>query len=341
MKKISSLRTSPQWTLVTGLLAAFAVVAGFTLTAGKVSANPSFWKGEWPKTDFTKKTVSYSEIMSGGPPKDGIPAIDSPRFRPISEVKGVEPKLPVISFTMNGESKAYPLGILMRHEIVNDRVGGVPVAVTFCPLCNAAIVFDARLDGKVLDFGTTGKLRKSDLVMYDRQTESWWQQFLGEAIVGSMTGKRLKMLPSRIESIARFKKAHPNGKILLPVDKRMGEFGLNFYAGYDSLASPFLYRGPLPKGISAMARVVAVGKEAWSLELLRKNKKTEAGNLVLTWEPGQNSALDSQDISKGRDVGNVIVQRKTDKGLMDEVHDVTFAFVFHAFRPEGRLHHVE
>ena len=337
MKTLISQRTLPRGTLLTGLLAALLFVVG----TESASANPNFWKGEWPKTDFAMKSVDFGEIMSGGPPKDGIPAIDNPKFQPISAVKGVTPTLPVISFTMNGESKAYPLGILMRHEIVNDRVGGVPVSVTFCPLCNAAIVFDGRLDGKVLDFGTTGKLRKSDLVMYDRQTESWWQQFLGEGIVGSMTGKRLKMLPSRIESIERFRKAHPNGKILLPVDTRMGAFGLNFYGGYDTLAQPFLYRGPLPKGIPPMARVVAIDKEAWSLDLLRKNKRIEAGNLVLSWEAGQNSALDSQDISKGRDVGNVIVQRKTPKGLMDEVHDVTFAFVFHAFRPDGKLHHVK
>lgn len=322
-------------TLVAGLIAGLM----FLTASNAAIANPSFWKFEWPKTDFTKKSVEYSEIMSGGPPKDGIPSIDDPKFTDVSNVKGLKSTVPVISFTLNGESKAYPLGILMRHEIVNDRVGGVPVVVTYCPLCNAAIVFDARLDGKILDFGTTGKLRNSDLVMYDRQTESWWQQFLGEAIVGSMTGKRLKVLPSRIEAFGRYKKAHPKGKVLLAAFPGRG-FGGNPYGGYDSSAQPFLYRGPLPEGIPALMRVVAIGNEAWSLALLRKQKRIEVGDLILTWEAGQNSALDTRDISKGKDVGNVIVQRKTAHGLVDAVHDVTFAFTFHAFKPKGKLHHI-
>ena len=98
---------------------------------------------------------------------------------------------PVIGLVVNGDARAYPLKILIWHEIVNDTVGGVPVTVTYCPLCNSAIVFERTVDGRVLDFGTTGKLRNSDLVMYDRQTESWWQQFSGTAIVGAMTGTKL------------------------------------------------------------------------------------------------------------------------------------------------------
>lgn len=334
MKKLVRKYFGARRTLVLGLVAGIVFLVG----SGSVMANPSFWKFEWPRTDFKNKSVEYGEIMSGGPPKDGIPPIDNPKFTDVSKVKGLAPTVPVISFTLNGESKAYPLGILMRHEIVNDRVGGVPVAVTYCPLCNAAIVFDARLDDKVLDFGTTGKLRNSDLVMYDRQTESWWQQFLGEGIVGSMTGKRLKMLPSRIEAWGRYKKAHPKGKVLLAAFPSMG-FGGNPYGGYDSSAQPFLYRGPLPNGIPPLMRVVAVGDEAWSIALLRKQKRIEVKDLVLTWEAGQNSALDTRDISKGKDVGNVIVQRKTKNGLVDAVHDVTFAFTFHAFKPKGKLHH--
>ncbi|MBO33886.1 MAG: hypothetical protein CMM74_13075 [Rhodospirillaceae bacterium] len=319
---------------------AMLLLAGFViLSAPNLSiANPTFWKFEWSRTDFTKKSVDYSEIMSGGPPKDGIPSIDNPKFTALKNVKGLKDTVPVISLTLNGESKAYPLGILMRHEIVNDRIGGVPVAVTYCPLCNAAIVFDARLDGKILDFGTTGKLRNSDLVMYDRQTESWWQQFLGEGIVGEMTGKVLKVIPSRIEAFGRHKKAHPNGKVLRAA---FGNgYGGNPYGGYDSSATPFLYKGPLPNGIPALMRVVAIGDQAWSLALLRQKKRIEFKDTVITWEAGQNSALDTRDISKGKDVGNVVVQRKTPNGLVDAVHDVTFAFTFYAFRPKGKLHHI-
>jgi len=161
-------------------------VIGAVVFAAAAYAGPSSWKREWKKTDFTKHSVDFSEIMSGGPPKDGIPSIDDPKFVTLAELKDVADTEPVIGFSHNGDARAYPLRILIWHEIVNDVVGGLPITVTYCPLCNSAIVFDRRLDGQVLDFGTTGKLRKSDLVMYDRQTESWWQQFLGEAIVGEM-----------------------------------------------------------------------------------------------------------------------------------------------------------
>jgi hypothetical protein len=139
--------------------------------AGKIPAVAVGWTGAWPKTDFSRHSVNLKEIRSGGPPKDGIPPIDNPKFIAISEVSGIKGTEPVISLRIGKDARAYPLRVLMWHEIVNDTVGGVPVAVTFCPLCNAAVVFDRRLDGRVLDFGTTGKLRRSDLVMYDRQTE--------------------------------------------------------------------------------------------------------------------------------------------------------------------------
>ena len=189
---------------------ALAALAGVVLFASSSTADPSVWVVDWPTTDFGKTSVDFLDIMSGGPGKDGIPPIDSPRFKPVSEIIRMAPIEPVIGLVVNGEQKAYPLQVLMWHEIVNDEIGGVPVAVTFCPLCNTTIVFDRSLDGRVLDFGTTGKLRFSDLVMYDRQTESWWQQFLGEAIIGELTGSRLKIIPARVESFGNFKERAPD-----------------------------------------------------------------------------------------------------------------------------------
>ncbi len=137
------------------------------------------WERAWPLTDFTKHSVDLNDIKSGGPSKDGIPSIDRPHFAPAQTVTALGTIEPVISLSINGDARAYPLRVLMRHEIVNDVGGGVPVAVTYCPLCNAAIVFERTVDGDVVEFGTTGNLRNSDLVMYDRSTESWWQQFTG------------------------------------------------------------------------------------------------------------------------------------------------------------------
>ena len=324
-------------------LAAAALSLALFAAAGLAAASetaPRSWTWEWPDTDFSKTVVSFSEIRSGGPPKDGIPSIDAPRFIAVAEEDGLDPREPVIGLGIGDDARAYPLRILTWHEIVNDVVGGVPVAVTYCPLCNAAIVFDRRVEGAVLEFGTTGKLRKSDLVMYDRQTESWWQQFLGMAIVGEMTGTELAMLPSRLESWARFRERHPKGRVLVPNDPDMRRYGSNPYVGYDSESYPFLYRGTLPEDIEPMAYVVAVGEEAWSLALLREKETIERDGLRLSWSGGKASALDTRKIAEGRDIGNVVVQRQDASGAwVDTPYDLTFAFVFHAFRPDGRLYH--
>lgn len=305
-------------------------------------ARPEIWKLQgWANTDFSKKSIEFSEIISGGPPKDGIPSIDNPQFTPIGEIETLGAKEPVISVEIGEDARAYPLRILIWHEIVNDTVGGKPVTVTYCPLCNSAIVFDRNVAGKVRDFGTTGKLRRSDLVMYDRQSQSWWQQFTGEAIVGDLTGTKLKAIPARLEAFELFKKRHPDGKVLVPNNPGLRNYGQNPYVRYDTAKQPFLYRGAMPDGINPMVRVVAVkvdgALKAVALPLIAKKRRFEIGDVVLSWSKGQNSALDAGKIPEGRDVGNVVVQRKTADGLKDAVHDVTFAFVFHAFYPKGQI----
>ena len=298
---------------------------------------PNSWTREWPDTDFSKSSVEFGSIRSGGPSKDGIPAIDKPQFTHIDSVKTIPATEPVIALTINGKTKVYPLRILTWHEIVNDVHEGVPVAVTYCPLCNAGIVFDARLGDGVLTFGTTGKLRKSDLVMYDRQTESWWQQFSGEAIIGDLQGQVLKMLPSRMEAFGLVKSRAPDAQVLTATSTFSRPYGSNPYVGYDTSVRPFLYAGDLPADVPPMMRVVVVDQKAWTLPYLQKRGEVTDGDLVLRWAPGQNSALDSRFIYKGRDVGNVTVEEQTDSGWKDKVHHVTFAFVFHAFHPDGLL----
>jgi hypothetical protein len=297
---------------------------------------PAEWSEEW-RTDFSRHSVPYEEILSGGPPKDGIPAIDRPSFGSISETRDLAPHDPVISIAINGDARAYPLRIMIWHEIVNDTVGGTPIAVTWCPLCNSSIVFDRRVDGRTLSFGTTGKLRNSDLVMYDRETESWWQQFAGECIVGTFLGTKLTYLPARVESIERFRARYPNGRVL-PSDPESRRYGINPYERYDRAERPFLYHGPLPERIPPLARVVSVGDEAWTLDMLKERRRIEVGDLVMTWEPGQSSPLDTVAIDDGQEIGNVVVQRRTSHGLADEVYDVSFAFAFHAFHPTAPIH---
>jgi hypothetical protein len=213
------------------------------------------------RTDFTKRTISYSEVLSGGPPKDGIPAIDAPRFVDVAEadqwLAAVEP---VVLVRVGDESRAYPIQILMWHEIVNDSLGGIPLLVTFCPLCNTAIAFEREFDGQVLDFGTTGRLRFSNLIMYDRQSESWWQQATGDAIAGDYAGSRLSFYPASIISWGAFKAGYPDGTVLSRQTGYSKPYGNNPYLGYDDIEQlPFLYRGqPTPGHLAPMVRVLTL-----------------------------------------------------------------------------------
>jgi hypothetical protein len=316
------------------VLGAFALTLSFMPAIADVDA----WKKDWLQTDFLRHSVDLTEISSGGIARDVIPAIDTPTIGDLEKARLVhDAREPVITVTVNGATRAYPLTVLIWHEIVNDTLGGVPIMVTFCPLCNTAIVFDRRVGDQVLDFGTTGNLRFSDLVMYDRQTESWWQQFTGEGIVGNFSGESLTIIPSRVEPFGVFDQRFPQADILERPPGFPRNYGVNPYAGYDTADEPFMPGVPRVEGIAPLAYVVAVGSEAWSLDRLRKEKKIEAGDLVITWEPGQLSVLDVAYIKEGRDIGYVTVQRKTPAGFQDAIHDLTFAFAFNAFNPDGVL----
>jgi len=312
-------------------------IAIWSTMAVPLAADPASWRADWPRTDFTRHNVALDEITSGGLPRDAIPAIDAPAFVPVDAAE-LPAREPVIGLVIGGDARAYPLRILIWHEIVNDVVGGVPVAITYCPLCNSAIAFDRRAGGQVLAFGVTGNLRNSDLVMYDRQTESWWQQFVGEAIVGTLTGERLTMLPARLESFASFKARAPDGRVQVPDDRFQRPYGQNPYPGYESAPAPFLYRGILPARIAPLARVVRVGDQAWSLDLVRTRAPFVDGDLRFSFVAGQASALGTGTIAEGADVGNVLVERRTADGWRDAVYTVDFAFAFRAFFPNGVLH---
>ncbi|MCC5991797.1 MAG: DUF3179 domain-containing protein [Rhodobacteraceae bacterium] len=294
---------------------------------------PAGWRAEFPKTDFETRNVDLSEIMSGGPPRDGIPAIWEPAFIAASEEARIDPREPVMTYEHPGKTaRAYPIRYLMWHEIVNDVVGDMPIAVTFCPLCNSAMIFDARIDGARHSFGVSGKLRHSDMVMYDRETESWWQQATGEGIVGQHTGQSLELLPGWMESWAEFIARNPDGLVLDEPEWRRA-YGSNPYVGYDSSARPFLYQGEdPPHGIAPLARVVRVENRAWTFARLREEGEIREAGVVLSWAPGQASALDSRNIAQGRDVGTVRVR---DTAGRDLPHDIPFAFAFHALFPQG------
>jgi hypothetical protein len=272
-------------------------------------------------TNWNKHIIQYDELRSGGPPRDAIPSIDAPRFiGPDAAAEWLAGNEPVIALQIEGQARAYPLQILTWHEIVNDSVGGVPVAVTFCPLCNSAITFDRRLNGEVYEFGTSGLLRNSDLVMYDRTTESLWQQFTGQAIVGDLAGAQLTFLPSSIVSFADFRGAYPDGVVLSRETGHRRAYGRNPYGGYDTIGeSPFLFDGEEDGRLPAMERVVTISLGdpaagsgqavdlAYPLSVLSElgviNDRQGGRDLAIFFTPGTSSALDSPTIAQGADVG--------------------------------------
>jgi Protein of unknown function (DUF3179) len=295
------------------------------------------------KTDFARREAPLSEFRSGGPPKDGIPPIDSPRFLSVDEVDFVRPDEPVIELVVNGEARAYPIQILIWHEIVNDTIGGVPVAVTFCPLCNTALVFDRRVNGDVLDFGTTGKLRHSDLVMYDRQTESWWQQFGGAALVGFYAGEELERLPARIVAWREFATQHRDALVLSRATGHDRRYGANPYEGYDDVDSPPFFAVPNAddKRLPPKERVVFIerGDDAvvvpYSVLEREGTVRVVVGGerLVVRFRPGPVSPLDGASIAAGREIGAAEVLRD---GRLVEFEE-PFWFVVAAFRPDARI----
>jgi hypothetical protein len=269
-------------------------------------------------TDFSRHTVSYAEILSGGPPKDGIPAIDRPQFVSVAEADGwLRPEEPVVFVQAGDDARAFPIQILMWHEIANAEIGGVPLVVTFCPLCNTAIAFERGFDGRVLDFGTTGRLRYSNLIMYDRQTETWWQQATGQAIAGAYAGQGLTFHPASIIGWEAFKTSFPGGLVLSRDTGYERAYGRNPYVGYDDISrSPFLYQGPrTPGALPPMARVVTVDLSgeaaAYPYDVLEQlgvvGDRVGGTDLVVFWAPGTASALDAGTVAGGRDVGAAAV----------------------------------
>jgi hypothetical protein len=232
--------------------------------------------------DITKVTPGLKVGLFTKPSelgKDGIPSIDTPEYASASNAPDyMRPEEPVIQVSINGDARAFPLSILMWHEIVNDTVGGEPVTVTFCPLCNSSIVFSGKHEGELLEFGTTGWIANADLVMYDRLTETWWQQITGEGLVGEFAGTKLTFLPSAIVGWQEFADQFPDGKVLLrpepgtlhPISGAEITFNRTYddppYSGYDVAGSlPIFFTGAFDGRLQPIDRVVALNLDGESV----------------------------------------------------------------------------
>ncbi len=268
------------------------------------------WQSVWDLTDVCKSAEGvFYEIISGGVGRDGIPPIDNPQFDDFEAAdQWLQPASPVIAVAVNGSARAYPLAILTRHEIANDQIGDTAIAVTFCPLCNSAIVFNRQVGDAMLRFGVSGLLRNSDLIMWDDLTQSLWQQLTGEGIVGAYTGTLLDIIPSQLVGYGAFKEQYPQGQVL----SAQGRFyGRNPYVGYDSNAQPFLFAGTPDPRLPATERVLALTIDgagiAYPFSLLSEeiviNDSFADLEVVALWQPGAFSALDAARIDESYDAG--------------------------------------
>lgn len=285
------------------------------LSGGTVSAIDTLGRGGWDGSPAP--LIDESDVGIVLPP-DTIPSIDAPQFVDIATADTyLEDVEPVVYLQIGDDVRAYPVQILIWHEIVNDVVGGEPVAVTYCPLCNSAVTYRRVIGDEIVTFGTSGALYNSALVMYDRTTESLWTHYDGRAVIGALTGVELDPISAPLLAWADFKDQFPDG-IVLDRDRTGArrDYGTNPYGGYDDVgSSPFLFRGDADTRAELLRRVVGVvigeDAKAWTLDGLMDGVASVTSgelagqDLVILWKAGQASALDSSAISGGFDVGSV------------------------------------
>lgn len=262
-------------------------------------------------TDAAFDAIELIDVL----PPDRIRSIDRPRFDQVALAdEWLKPDSPVIVVEVAGDARAYPLAVLVWHEIVNDTVGGRPLAITYGPLYNAALVFDRTIDGRADTFGVSGKLYRSDLVMYDRRTRSLWPQTLGRAVRGPLSGRRAARIPAQMSSLGEFAAAFPHGRVLSRETGFDRAYGFNPYEGYDGRAGPFpgFFSIRTDRRLPAMERVVGIpaGSEAraYPYRLLSERRVVHNAvggrDLVLFWRAGTRSPLDTPALTRGRDVGS-------------------------------------
>ena len=309
----------------------FEVVGGVNVYAEipPLTVNISHWR----ETDFRRFTVDPDEIISVGAGRNGIPPIYQPHFLAILEAAILDWMTgdhPVVVVEVNGDARAYPLGIMTFHQALNDNIGGQPVLVTYDPLCYTTQAFSRVVDGVELNFGTTGNVRLSNLIMWDDYTESWWQQADGQAIVGESAGRQLERVPAYVTSFREFARSFPDGRVLSPASgdpEFFPVYGGSQYYGYDSPNNPpDMFIGQPDERLSPTERVLGVdiGWEviAYPFARLRQAQviNTEIGGepVAVFWKAGTLSALDEEVIADSHDPGSAAAfSRRLDDRVLE------------------------
>ena len=296
--------------------------------------------GAWG-TDWTRTTIPFEELRIGifaSDPRDAIAPIDNPQFESVTAgAEWLDGRAPGVFVRYDGGARFYPLAILTLHEIVNDQIGDVPIAVTYCPLCNSGVVFDRRIDGTTHRFGVSGLLRKSDLVMWDDLTNSLWQQITGEGIVGTYAGIRLTIVPASIVSFSEFSETAPEGEVMSRSTGFNRTYGLNPYEFYSSRGAPFaFFDEEVDDRFPALERVVGVSsggvEKAYPFSVIFGvgvvNDVVAGTDVVVFWGGDTADALDSSLIDASQAVGTAVAyspivdgQKLTFRQISDSVYE--------------------
>ncbi|MBM09909.1 MAG: hypothetical protein CMF69_10120 [Magnetovibrio sp.] len=333
-------RKAPNFLFFVELIVAILGLCLLPSLAEAINDNIQHWAKEFPYADFTLRAVNISEIRYHGATRDTVRPLVKPSFGDVKTIRNIGEIEPVISVEVNHKARAYPLRYLVWHELVNDELAGVPILISYSPLTNSARVYERWVSKKVALFGNTGRTRHFDTIIYDAETQSWWQRYTGRAILGLRTGSRLRPIASRLESVSRFKNRYSDGQIMLPPNLDVLPYGTTPYIRMGSSVGNGLEAYILADDINPYDRIVAIGDEAWTFKRLREKGAVMRDGIFIGWIPGQNSIHDTKWIHFGRDVGNIVVGRfdtKSDEWV-DVLHSVGFAFAFRAFNPSGVLY---
>ncbi len=284
----------------------FGLIVGATILIVQWKVARRNWQ-----TNFDKYSVPPENIISGGTGRDNrIIPIDNPIFASVEIARTrLDDYTSVIVVEYHDINRAYPLNIMTAHEIVNDEIAGLPIAITFCPMCNSAVVYHREIDGQILRMGVSGNFYGNNFLMYDNLTESWWYQFTGLAVVGDYTGEQLEIIPSQVVGFHSYATRYPDGEVLIGDANRPNmNYDQTPYMVYQNSSSPVLSNDTYDPRLSAMQRVLSTNVEqtaiAYPFSILRDvgviNDVVSGYPIVAFWQAGAEEVITTNNDNAGQ-----------------------------------------
>jgi len=317
--------------LLPSVLFAFGALIAQPETAGAQNVPPAV-EEEWPEIDLAAADIDQAALTRIAP-ESRPPAYEDPNLAPVGWAEDIGGLEPVVTVEIDGELRGYPMRIVAAHRVINDTLAGVPIAVTYCRVCSSTMVFRREVDGEPTQLQVAGLRYATNLVLYDTETRTWWQQISGLGLAGEHSDDALEVIPSRLESFANFKEAaKDNPNTLMVSDSEYSRQPLSQRAEMDLPPEQ-----NLPQGASPFDRVVVVDEQAWPLEMLRRVGRVEKDDLVLVWEPGREANPDQFGRDAGEDVGMVRAYRQVGDTRQEAQARIQLMHAYQRFSEGGEL----